>query len=141
MSYTHTVTVSLSYEDAVARTREALAEHGFGVLTEIDIRATFTKKLGQEAADAVGDYVILGACNPALASKALGAEPEMGALLPCNVVVRRAPGDERTTVETIDPQTMVQLGGSDQVREVAEDADARLRAALAAIAGANNIDV
>ena len=141
MSYTHTVTVSLSYDDAVARTREALAEHGFGVLTEIDIRATFTKKLGQEAADAVGDYVILGACNPALASKALGAEPEMGALLPCNVVVRRAPGDERTTVETIDPQTMVQLGGSDQVREVAEDADARLRAALAAIAGANNIDV
>lgn len=141
MSYTHTVTVSLSYDDAVARTREALAEHGFGVLTEIDIRATFTKKLGQEAADAVGDYVILGACNPALASKALGAEPEMGALLPCNVVVRRGPGDERTTVETIDPQTMVQLGGSDQVREVAEDADARLRAALAAIAGANNIDV
>lgn len=64
MSYTHTVTVSLSYDDAVARTREALAEHGFGVLTEIDIRATFTKKLGQEAADAVGDYVILGACNP-----------------------------------------------------------------------------
>ena len=141
MSYTHTVTVSLSYEDAVARTREALAEHGFGVLTEIDIRATFTKKLGQEAADAVGDYVILGACNPTLASKALGAEPEMGALLPCNVVVRCGPGDERTTVETIDPQTMVQLGGSDQVREVAEDADARLRAALAAIAGANNIDV
>lgn len=141
MSYTHTVTVSLSYDDAVARTREALAEHGFGVLTEIDIRATFTKKLGQEAADAVGDYVILGACNPALASKALGAEPEMGALLPCNVVVRRGPGDERTTVETIDPQTMVQLGESDQVREVAEDADARLRAALAAIAGANNIDV
>ncbi|NMB22174.1 MAG: DUF302 domain-containing protein [Corynebacterium sp.] len=141
MSYTHTVTVSLSYDDAVARTREALAEHGFGVLTEIDIRATFTKKLGQEAADAVGDYVILGACNPALASKALGAEPEMGALLPCNVVVRRGPGDERTTVETIDPQTMVQLGESDQLREVAEDADARLRAALAAIAGANNIDV
>lgn len=141
MSYTHTVTVSLSYDDAVARTREALAEHGFGVLTEIDIRATFAKKLGQEAADAVGDYVILGACNPGLASKALGAEPEMGALLPCNVVVRRAPGAERTTVETIDPQTMVQLGESDQVREVAEDADARLRAALAAIAGANNIDV
>lgn len=106
MSYTHTVTVSLSYDDAVARTREALAEHGFGVLTEIDIRATFTKKLGQEAADAVGDYVILGACNPGLASKALGAEPEMGALLPCNVVVRRSPGAERTTVETIDPQTM-----------------------------------
>lgn len=134
MSYTHSVTVSLSYDDAVARTREALVEHGFGVLTEIDIRATFDNKLGVDTAEAVGDYVILGACNPKLASKALAAEPELGALLPCNVVVRRGPGNDRTTVEAIAPQTMVKLGGSDQVREVADDADARLQAALADIA-------
>ncbi|AJK70143.1 DUF302 domain-containing protein [Corynebacterium marinum] len=136
MSYTHTVTVALSYEDATARTREALAEQGFGVLTEVDIKATFHKKLGAAAAEAVGDYVILGACNPTLASKALAAEPELGALLPCNVVVRRGPGDERTTVEAIDPQTMVKLSASDQVREVADDADTRLQAALEAISGA-----
>lgn len=141
MSYTHTATVSLSYEDAVARTREALAEHGFGVLTEIDVKATFDKKLGADAAEAVGDYVILGACNPTLASKALAAEPELGALLPCNVVVRRGAGDNQTTIEEIDPQTMVTLGDSDQVREVADDADARLQATLAAIIGGNNIDV
>lgn len=137
MSYTHSVTVSLSYEDAVTRTRAALAEHGFGVLSEIDVRATFDKKLETDAAEAVGDYVILGACNPTLASKALAAEPELGALLPCNVVVRRGPGDDGTTVEAIDPQTMVKLGESDQVREVAADADTRLQAALADIAGGN----
>lgn len=138
MSYTHTVAVSLSYDDAVERTREALAEHGFGVLTEIDVKATFDKKLGADAAEAVGDYVILGACNPTLASKALAAEPELGALLPCNVVVRRGAGDDRTTVETIDPQTMVKLGESDQIREVADDADARLQAALADIAAGSD---
>ncbi|MGB3955301.1 MAG: DUF302 domain-containing protein [Brooklawnia sp.] len=133
MSYTHTITVDLSYSEAVERTRQALAAQGFGVLTEIDIRATFEKKLGAEAAQAVGDYVILGACNPGLASRALAAEPEIGALLPCNVVVRRAAGDTATTVEAIDPQTMVKLGGSQQVGEVADDADTRLRAALQAI--------
>ncbi|MGQ1839864.1 DUF302 domain-containing protein [Kocuria turfanensis] len=136
MAYTHTVTVPLPYEQAVERTRAALADQGFGVLTEIDVRATFTTKLGPEAAEAVGDYVILGACNPGLASRALAAEPQLGALLPCNVVVRRAPGEDRTTVEAIDPQTMVQLSGSPQVREVADDADARLRAALSTLGGA-----
>lgn len=140
MSYTHTVTVPLSYDDAVTRTKDALAEQGFGVLTEIDIRATFAKKLGAEAADAVGDYLILGACNPTLASKALAAEPELGALLPCNVVVRRGVGDNQTTVETIDPQTMVTLGESDQIRNVADDADTRLRAALATISASGTSD-
>jgi uncharacterized protein (DUF302 family) len=136
MSYTHTVVVPLSYEQAVERTREALAEQGFGVLTEIDVNATFAAKLGPEAAEGVGDYVILGACNPGLARRALAAEPELGALLPCNVVVRRGPGERRTTVEAIDPQTMVRLSDSPRVREVADDADARLRAALAALGGA-----
>lgn len=134
MSYTHTVTVALDWEEAVQRTREALAEQGFGILTEINVRATFEAKLGTEAADAVGDYVILGACNPALASRGLAAEPDLGALLPCNVVVRRGKDASRTTVQAIDPQTMVGLTGNTALQEVADDADTRLRAALAALA-------
>ena len=136
MTYTRTVTVDMPYEQAMERTRAALAEQGFGILTEIDVNATFAAKLGDEAADKVGAYTILGACNPGLASKALAAEPELGALLPCNVVVRRGKDAEQTTIEAIDPQTMVQLSGSPQIREVADDADARLRAALSAISDA-----
>ena len=137
MTYTRTITVPMSYEQALERTRAALADQGFGILTEIDVKATFNTKLGEEAAEAVGDYVILGACNPGLASKALAAEPQLGVLLPCNVVVRRGNGDGQTTVEAIDPQTMVQLSGSPQVREIADDADARLRAALSTISEAD----
>jgi uncharacterized protein (DUF302 family) len=139
MSYTHTVTVPLSWVDTVQRTREALGEQGFGILTEIDVRATFASKLGIDAGDAVGDYVILGACNPTLASRALAAEPELGALLPCNVIVRRAKNARETTVEAIDPQTMVQLSDSPAVREIADDADARLRNALAGISASSGI--
>ena len=137
MTYTRTITVPMSYEQALERTRAALADQGFGILTEIDVKATFNTKLGEESAEAVGDYVILGACNPGLASKALAAEPQLGVLLPCNVVVRRGNGDGQTTVEAIDPQTMVQLSGSPQVREIADDADARLRAALSTISEAD----
>lgn len=133
MAYTLTTQIPLSYSEAIDAVKAALAEQGFGVLTEIDIRKTFTAKLGSEAGDAVGDYAILGACNPNLASRALAAEPEMGALLPCNVVVRRAPDADVTTIEAIDPQTMVQLSSSDQVRGVADDAGTRLSAALAAV--------
>jgi uncharacterized protein (DUF302 family) len=131
MTYTLATSLPLPWAEAVERTREALAAQGFGILTEIDVRATFGKKLGAEAADAVGDYVILGACNPALASRALAAEPEMGALLPCNVVVRRNGSADSTTVEAIDPQTMVQLSQSAAVKEVADDAGARLRRVIA----------
>jgi uncharacterized protein (DUF302 family) len=137
MSYTHTVTVPLAWEETVQRTREALAGQGFGILSEIDVRATFAAKLGAGAAEDLGDYVILGACNPALASRALAAEPDMGALLPCNVVVRRGKDDSETTVQSIDPQTMVTLSSSPAVREVANDADTRLRAALATLSGAH----
>lgn len=136
MSYTHTVTVPLAWEEAVQRTREALAGPGFGILSEIDVRATFAAKLGAGAAEDLGDYIILGACNPALASRALSAEPDMGALLPCNVVVRRGNGATETTVQAIDPQTMVKLSDSPVVREVANDADTRLRAALHTLSGA-----
>src|SRR6478736_9400664 len=130
MQYTYTAVVPASWEEAVAKTKAALAAQGFGVLSEINVRDTFAAKLGEDAASAVGDYVILGACNPQLASKALAAEPELGALLPCNVVVRRGAGDPATTVQAIDPQTMVQFSDSDAVREVADDAGTRLRAAL-----------
>ena len=139
MSYTHAITVPLPYEQTVKRTRTALADQGFGILTEIDVRATFGTKLGEEAAQAVGDYVILGACNPVLASKALAAEPALGVLLPCNVVVRRGSNDEQTIVEAIDPQTMVQLSGSAQVRDIADDADTRLRAALATLSAGSSV--
>ncbi|MBX7445337.1 MULTISPECIES: DUF302 domain-containing protein [unclassified Arthrobacter] len=135
MGYTNSVTVPIAWDEAVQRTRDALAAEGFGILTEINVRNTFEAKLGAEAADAVGDYIILGACNPALASRALAAEPEMGALLPCNVVVRKAKGADETTIEAIDPQAMVQLSSAPSVKEVADDADARLRRALDAIAG------
>lgn len=133
MSYTHTVTTPLAWNEAVQRTREALAEQGFGILSEIDVRATFAAKLGAGAAEDLGDYVILGACNPALASRALAAEPDMGALLPCNVVVRRGRDASVTTIQAIDPQTMVTLSDSAAVRDVANDADTRLRAALATL--------
>ncbi|WFP16286.1 DUF302 domain-containing protein [Citricoccus muralis] len=136
MSYTHTITVPMSYAQAVEATRDALAEQGFGILTEIDVKATFTKKLGAESGEAVGDYIILGACNPTLASKALAAEPELGALLPCNVVVRRGATEDHATIDAIDPQTMVQLSDAPAVREVAEDAEKRLRAALSALRAA-----
>lgn len=130
MSYAHTVTVALPYEEAMQRTREVLAEQGFGVLSEINVRSTFEAKLGVESAQALGDYVILGVCNPVLAQRALTAEPDMGLLLPCNVVIRRGPDAAVTVVQTIDPQTMVQLSDSSAVQEVATDADTRLRSAL-----------
>ena len=135
MTYTLATTVPLPWAEAVERTRDALAAQGFGILTEINVRSTFEAKLGTEAADAVGDYIILGACNPALASRALAAEPQMGALLPCNVVVRRKAGAAGTTVEAIDPQAMVQLSDAPAVKDVADDAGTRLRAALAGLGG------
>jgi len=113
MTYTISTTIALPWAEALARTRDALSAQGFGILTEIDVRSTFEARLGTEAADAVGDYVILGACNPALASRALAAEPEIGALLPCsNVVVRRGIDTGTTTIEAIDPQAMVQLSAA-----------------------------
>ncbi|MGY3321094.1 DUF302 domain-containing protein [Arthrobacter sp. TE12232] len=136
MSYTHTVTVPLGWDEALQRTREALAGQGFGILSEINVRATFEAKLGAGAAEDLGDYMILGACNPALASRALTAEPDMGALLPCNVVVRRGKDAAETTIQAIDPQTMVKLSDSPAVRDVANDADTRLRAALDTLRGA-----
>jgi uncharacterized protein (DUF302 family) len=87
MAFSLSTTLHTSFDDAVSRTREALAQHGFGVLTEIDMKATLKAKLGED----MEDYLILGACNPGFAHKAVNAYRQIGVLLPCNVVVRRDP--------------------------------------------------
>lgn len=134
MGYGYSVTVELPFEAAVQATRDALAAQGFGVLSEININAAFANKLGDHAAAELGDYLILGACSPQLAQRALRADPDLGLLLPCNVVVRRAPGTQAAVVQAIDPQVMVRLSPAPEVGEVATEADARLRAALDAVA-------
>ncbi len=126
--YTMTVTLDRAYDDVVPLVRDALAEQGFGVLTEIDVRATMKAKLDVD----VPAQVILGACRPQLAHQALEATPSLGALLPCNVVVRTEPNG-RTAVEVIDPEAMARLEDSPVIREVADEARTRLRAALDAL--------
>ncbi|HXS62364.1 MAG TPA: DUF302 domain-containing protein [Streptosporangiaceae bacterium] len=127
MNYGITVRTGLPFADASTRVREALKEQGFGVLTEIDVQATLREKLGKET----GQYLILGACNPPLAHQALTADPSIGLLLPCNVVVRTEPG--QTVVEALDPMTMVAVTGEPSLKPVAEEAARRLRAALAGL--------
>jgi uncharacterized protein (DUF302 family) len=127
MSYERTVTVDLPYGEAVERVREALAEQGFGVLTEIDVQATLRDKRGIE----MEPYVILGACNPDLAHRALEVDRGIGTLLPCNVVVT-AQG-ERSQVRIFEPQLMVQVTGREQIAPIAAEADQRLTAVLAAL--------
>lgn len=124
MDYGISVWLDLSFEDAVERVRAALAREGFGILTEIDVQATLRAKLGDE----MEDYMILGACNPPLAHRALGVDRRIGLLLPCNVVVRSADGG--TVVEAMDPEVMVQVSGQADLTPVVDEATARLRAAL-----------
>ncbi len=127
-SYTITGTLHQPYEAAVDAVRAALGEEGFGILTEIDLKATLKTKLDVD----VAPQVILGACRPALAYEALTAEPSIAAVLPCNVVVRAV--DEHTTVvEAFDPDAMMGLADNDALRTVAADAKQRLTAALASL--------
>ena len=128
MAYGNAITLTRPYADVVADVRAALSEQGFGILTEIDVQATLREKLNEET----GPYLILGACNPPLAHRALTADPSIGLLLPCNVVVR-ADG-ESTVVEALDPDIMVRLTGKPELEPVAAEAKARLAAALAAVA-------
>jgi uncharacterized protein (DUF302 family) len=126
--YTLTTTVQREYDDTVAAVRDALAEQGFGVLTEIDLRATLKAKLDVD----VPAHVILGACRPQLAHRGLEIDPSIGTVLPCNVAVRAV--DEHTTVvEAFDPRVMTQLAGA-ALAEVADEARTRLQAALATLA-------
>ena len=124
-TYAIAITVYRSFADTLTATRDALAEQGFGVLTEIDMQATLKAKLGVD----IAPQVILGACRPPLAHAALQAEPSIGLLLPCNVVVRQV-DDDRTRVETIDPDIMVSVTGNPDLQAVATEARTRLTAAL-----------
>ncbi|MCG7611288.1 MULTISPECIES: DUF302 domain-containing protein [Mycobacterium] len=118
------------FEEAVARTRDALAQQGFGVLTEIDIRATLNAKLGGDAGDRLGDYLILGACNPQFAQQALSAYRQIGVLLPCNVVLRTAPGDDAVVVEAMNPNLMAEVTDEPKLVDIAAEVGRRLQAAL-----------
>lgn len=133
MGYALSTTLHTTFEDAVERTRKALAEQGFGILTEIDMKATLKAKLGED----IEDYLILGACNPPLAHRAVTADPQIGLLLPCNVAVRAdiAAGADTVIIDAMDPQVMVQLSDKPGVREVAHEAAAKLRAALDTLDG------
>jgi len=126
-SYGMTVVVPQPFDVVVAAVRGALADQGFGVLTEIDVQATMKAKLGAD----LNRYLILGACNPPLAYRALQAEDSVGLLLPCNVIVRQA--DEDTVVEAIDPMTMVGLTGNSDLQPVVDEVASRLKAALGAL--------
>lgn len=122
--YTLSTTTDIPFADAVARVREELASEGFGVLCEIDVRATLEKKLGVEREP----YLILGACNPPLAHAALEAEPELGTLLPCNVVVYTQEG--RTHISAVDAEQMLSIVGNDDLSPTAAEVRRRLHAVV-----------
>jgi len=127
--YGFSTSVRLPYEQAVERTREELAREGFGVLTEIDVTATLKKKLGVD----FRPYVILGACNPPLAHRALTAERDIGLLLPCNVIVYQSDEPGMSVVAAMDPVAAMELAGNDAIRPIADEARARLNRALQAL--------
>jgi uncharacterized protein (DUF302 family) len=124
-------TSDLPVEEADRRIRAALKDEGFGVLTEIDVRDTLRKKLGVE----IAPYWILGACNPALALQAISAEPDVGLLLPCNVVVRETP-EGKTMVEALDPVVQLEITANERLRALAAQVRDRLLRALEKATGA-----
>ena len=127
MSLAISTTLHTSFEDAVDRTRKALADQGFGVLTEIDMKATLKAKLGED----MEEYLILGACNPPLAHRAVNVDRQIGLLLPCNVTVRVDPNDDNAViVDAINPQVMVELVDKPGMQAVADDVATKLRAAV-----------
>lgn len=127
MSYGLTATLDRPFDDTVTEVRAALAEEGFGVISEVDMQATLRTKLGVE----IDPYLILGACNPGYAHRSLQVDPSIGLLLPCNVVIRRT--DAGTVVEMIDPQMMVEVTEEPGMQAIAEEVGERLAAALRAL--------
>ena len=127
------VRLDVPLDEALQRARTALADQGFGILTEIDVAATLQAKLGVE----VAPQVILGACNAPLAREGLRIEPDLGLLLPCNVVVRVAE-DGTTLVSALDPELLVSVPGRPELEPIAAEAKTRLQTALAAIAAATS---
>ncbi len=119
--YGYSKKVNTDFEDAVKKTREKLSTEGFGVLTEIDVKKTLKTKLDVD----YDDYIILGACNPPFAYKALQAEKEIGLLLPCNIIVYRDGGE--TFVSTILPTVAMSIVQNDALREIAEEVEGKLK--------------
>lgn len=132
MDYQRDIIVAAPFAETVDRVRAALALQGFGILTEIDVQATMLAKRGVD----MEPYVILGACNPDLALRALDIDRAIGVLLPCNVVVSAE--REGTRVRVFDPQIMAPLTGRDEFKPIANEASGRLQAALDDIAGQHN---
>jgi len=128
-SFTLTTTTGEEFPNAVDRVRAELKEEGFGVLCEIDVQATLKEKLGVDGEP----YVILGACNPALAHAALAAEPELGTLLPCNVVVYRRGGE--THISAIDAERMLSIVGNDNLLPIADEVREKLARVVERAAG------
>jgi uncharacterized protein (DUF302 family) len=127
--YGISTTIPVNYDEAVQRTKDALAAEGFGVLSEIDVAATMKKKLNVD----FRPYVILGACNPPLAFQALTAERDIGLLLPCNVIVYADDDPAKSVVSVMDPVEALKLTGNDEIRPIAEDVRARLTRVLEAL--------
>jgi len=131
-SFTLDATIALPFTDALAATRAALVEQGFGIITEIDLAATLKAKLDVD----VAPQVILGACRPQLAYQAIHADPAIATVLPCNVVVR-AVNDTTTSVQAFDPDAMTRISDHSALEAVATDARTRLLAALAELTQEN----
>lgn len=131
--YGMSIELATDIVEARERVEAALAEQGFGVLTEIDVAATLKNKIGKD----IAPQVILGACNPVLADRALTAEASIGLLLPCNVVLRST-GERRTVVEALDPAVMVTFTGNTDLEPVATEARAKLTAALETLSRASD---
>ncbi len=127
-AYVFGKSVAMSHDEAVRKATEALAAEGFGVLTEIDVAATMKKRLGKD----MPPYKILGACNPQLANRAIEAEPRIGALLPCNVVVRQDVAGG-TFVDIMDPQSVLDLVGRPEIEGIAAEVRAKLERVLASL--------
>lgn len=130
MNYALRIDLERPFDEVVGLTKESLAESGFGILTEINLKQTLKNKLDVD----IDDQIILGACNPGFAHKGLQTEPSLGLLLPCNVVIRHSAGV--TVVEAIDPETMVTLTGNSQMEPLADEVRAALKAALDRVAAA-----